>query len=385
MSSSLPRPALGVIGGGQLAWMLGQAAQSMGYDFWVQTPNMTDPAVGIATGTIIAPIADSTATSKLAQHCAVITFENEFVDLPKLQHLAQQGVQFAPRLDHLSPLLDKYDQRCYLQKIGLPTPPFCVLKRLESGVLENPFGFPVVLKARRQGYDGYGTTILENLEALENAVSPHQPEDFLLEEFVPFERELAVMVARSFKGEISLYPVVETQQKNQVCHRVIAPAPIDISLQQEVQEMAQKFIEILGGVGIFGLEFFLTSDHRLLVNEIAPRTHNSGHFSLDACLTSQFEQQLRAIFNLPLGAPDLKYKSAVMINLLGYESSCDHYHHQQNGLRQIPQSFLYWYGKTEARPGRKMGHLTLVFDVPSHQLDLEHIDQFVSRHWSPLA
>ena len=230
------RPCVGVIGGGQLAWMLGLAAQKMGYDFWVQSPEVTDPAVTIATGHIVAPIADARATAELAQHCDVITFENEFVNLSELQRLVDQGVTFAPRLENLAPLLDKYDQRCYLQKIGLATPNFCVLTQTETGDFHNPWGFPVVLKTRRQGYDGRGTSILEDLQALKNAVQNCNSEDFLLEEFIPFERELAVMVARSASGEIALYPVVETQQEHQVCRRVIAPASLSKTLQRSVQE-----------------------------------------------------------------------------------------------------------------------------------------------------
>ena len=374
-------PRIGVIGGGQLAWMLGLAAQKMGYEFWVQTPHSSDPAVTIATGTILAPIGDAVATAQLAAHCDVITFENEFVNLPELQHLADQGVNFAPRLENLAPLLDKYDQRCYLQNIGLPTPNFCVLSQNAAGEFENPWGFPVVLKARRQGYDGRGTSILESYEALKNAVQDHNPEDFLLEEFIPFERELAVMIARSSSGEIAIYPVVETEQENQVCHRVIAPARIPKSVQELVQAMAKKFIEKLNGIGIFGLEFFLAPNDRILVNEIAPRTHNSGHYTIEACKTSQFEQQLNAILNLPLSSPDLKYASAVMINLLGYESATSEYATQRQQLAAIPHASLHWYGKTQARPGRKLGHLTIVSDHHSDRLDLAALNQQVEKAW----
>ena len=373
---------IGVIGGGQLAWMLGQAAQTLGFPLWIQTPDPTDPAVAIATGTIFAPIADAQATAQLAQQCDVITFENEFVDLAALQTLVGAGVQFAPRLDNLRPLLDKYDQRCYFQTIALPTPEFSLLTRNGAGQLNNPWGFPVVLKMRRQGYDGQGTYIIHDGEDLEKAVKNQPLDRFLLEEFVPFDRELAVMVARSSQGEIAIYPVVETQQEDQVCRRVIAPAPVDLAIQQAAQKIAQTFIEAIEGVGIFGLEFFLTQDDRLLINEVAPRTHNSGHYTLEACYTSQFEQQIRAICNLSLGCPDLKYTSAVMINLLGYESAHHTYECQRQALAQIPQASLYWYNKPQARPGRKMGHLTIVFDEKSDRLDLKTINQVVERIWT---
>ena len=382
METIVAPPRIGVIGGGQLAWMLGKAAQNLGFPLWVQTPDPTDSAVAIAAGTIFAPIADAQGTAKLAQQCDVITFENEFVDLAALQALVTAGVQFAPRLDNLQPLLDKYDQRCYFQTIALPTPAFALLTRNERGQLNNPWGFPVVLKLRRQGYDGQGTHIIHDGNALEKAVENQPLDRFLLEEFVPFERELAVMIARSSLGEIAIYPVVETQQENQVCRRVIAPAPVDLSIQKAVQKIAQTFIEAIEGVGIFGLEFFLTPDDRLWINEVAPRTHNSGHYTLDACYTSQFEQQIRAICNLSLGCPDLKYTSAVMINLLGYESANHGYEYQRQALAQIPQASLYWYNKSQARPGRKMGHLTIVFDEKSDRLDLKTINQVVERIWT---
>ena len=382
-SSSCPR--IGVIGGGQLAWMLGQAAQGMGLEFWVQAPDSNTPAVVIATGHIPAAVDDSEATARLAQHCDVITFENEFVQLPQLQTLADQGVQFAPRLQNLAPLLDKYEQRCYLQKIGLPNPGFQVLQRKASGELDLPWGFPVVLKARRQGYDGLGTHILKDWADLEAVLEGQVLEAFLLEEFVPFQRELAVMVARSAGGEVVVYPVVETYQENQVCHHVRVPAPISEPIQRSLQDMARTFVESLEGVGIFGLEFFLDQNDRVLVNEVAPRTHNSGHYSLDACNVSQFEQQLRAIANLALKPPELNCTSAVMFNLLGFESSTQDYRRQRQQLAEIPNSFLYWYGKTQSRPGRKLGHLTIIAEertpFDALPLDIEALNHTITKIW----
>ncbi len=352
---------VGVIGGGQLAWMMGMVAKKLGVELLVQTPKPGDSAVGIASDVIFAAVDDATATGELANKCDVITFENEFVDLASLSGLERQGVCFRPRLQALAPLLDKYAQRCYLRDLGLPVPLFWLWDE-EPQHLQ----FPVVIKARRHGYDGQGTFIIKDFETFKekfaflNIKDNLQQTDFLLEEFIPFERELAVIAARSVNGEISTFPVVETQQEEQVCRRVIAPADITPKLAAEIEEIAKTLLNSLEVVGVFGIELFLTKDDRVLVNEIAPRTHNSGHFSLDACETSQFEQHLRAVCGLPLGSTNLICPCAIMVNLLGYEKSTSDYINQRQQITQIPNSHIHWYGKTESRPGRKLGHVTVL-------------------------
>nr|WP_250125688.1 5-(carboxyamino)imidazole ribonucleotide synthase [Chroococcidiopsis sp. CCMEE 29] len=366
---------VGVIGGGQLAWMMADAAKALGVELVVQTPNSNDPAVAIASETIFASVDDANATTALASRCDVITFENEFVNLEALSPLEQQGICFRPGLQVLSRLLDKYHQRCYLKQLRLPVPRFVALEELRSEELEqypSPLtllGFPVVLKARRHGYDGQGTFIIKDLEALQHklaSTTTKQPESqplFLLEEFVPFEKELAVIAARSVTGEIITYPIVETQQEQQVCRRVFVPADISSEVTAEIEAIAHTLLNSLQAVGIFGIELFVTLEGKVLVNEIAPRTHNSGHFSLDACETSQFEQHLRAVCNLPLGSPALRCDGAVMVNLLGYEYSQDDYLPQRQQIQQIPQAHVHWYGKSESRPGRKLGHVTVLLDA----------------------
>jgi 5-(carboxyamino)imidazole ribonucleotide synthase len=360
---------VGVIGGGQLAWMMGPAARKLGVELFIQTPGATDPAVAIATDTIFAPVDALDATSQLAERCDVITFENEFINLDALRTLEAQGVQFHPSLDALAPLLDKSDQRHYLRSLGLPTPQFATLERRDvedahpfTEVL--PFKFPMVFKARRHGYDGQGTFIIRDESALECMLHNQQGDSWLVEEYIPFERELAVMVARSGTGEVVVYPVVETQQKNQVCRRVFVINDIDPSVSAEVRAIAQTLMESLQVVGIFGIELFLTTDGQILVNEIAPRTHNSGHYTLDACITSQFEQHLRAVCHYPLGRSDLRCQAAVMVNLLGYEYAKDEYVTQRQRLTKLPNTIVHWYGKSDARPGRKLGHVTTLIDEP---------------------
>ena len=205
---------VGIVGGGQLAWMLADAAKKLDIDLVVQTPQASDPAAAIAVQTILASVVDATATATMADHCDVITFENEFVDLELLGKLADRGVCFRPSLGSLSPLLNKYDQRCFLRDRGLPTPEFSRLCDRTQ-----PLEFPCVLKTCRNGYDGNGTFIVRTQAEFEVVLEKVPREALLWESFVPFAKELAVMVARSIDGEIVVYPVVETHQENAVCHR----------------------------------------------------------------------------------------------------------------------------------------------------------------------
>jgi 5-(carboxyamino)imidazole ribonucleotide synthase len=371
----MPMKRVGVIGGGQLAWMMASGAEHLGIELVIQTPHPTDPAVSIASDTIFASIDDAAATDQLASRCDVITFENEFINLEALMPLAQQGVCFRPPLEALAPLLDKYDQRCYLEEIGLPQPGFMTLegevgheKFLHSASFGQPINlneleFPLVLKARRHGYDGQGTFIIKNSSELQKIWKQLGNTPVLLEEFIPFERELAVIAARSAAEEVVVYPVVETQQEEQVCRRVLVPADISPATVAEIEAIAHTLLNSLQVVGVFGIELFLTSSGKVLVNEVSPRTHNSGHFTLDACETSQFEQQLRAVTGLPLGSPALKNcEGAVMVNLLGYEYSQNDYLDKRQKLANLPRTFVHWYGKTESRPGRKLGHVTVLCD-----------------------
>lgn len=370
---------VGAIGGGQLAWMMALEAEALGLELIVQTPKSSDPAVSRASEVIFGAIADATTTEQLAQRCDVITFENEFIDLDALAPLEQSGICFRPRLSALKPLLDKYDQRSFLRDLGIPVPWF---QSIDWHHLPENLSFPVVLKTRRQGYDGQGTLILKDREELNQAAKTFADVPVLVEEFVPFERELAVMAARFSSGDVVVYPVVETKQINQVCRWVLVTADVGETVQQKIKDMAQKLLDKLEVIGIFGIEFFLTSDRQVLVNEIAPRTHNSGHFSLDACQTSQFAQHLRAVADLPVGDPSLNCAGAVMVNLLGYEDSDSEYLEKREALAQIPGSHVHWYGKPEVRPGRKLGHVT-VCTYSTKREELVAIAQKIESIWYP--
>ena len=387
MQTSVKR--VGIIGGGQLAWMMGDAAQKLDLDLLIQTPAKSDPAVTIAKETIFAAVDDGKATADLATRCDVITFENEFIDWDALHQLALQGVVFHPSLEAIAPLLDKYQQRGYLEDLGLPVPKFFSLEGnaegLESDTPTQPLelqdlDFPCVLKARRYGYDGQGTFVIHSKAELESIWQKLDYQPVLIEEFIPFEKELAVMAARSTTGEVVVYPVVETQQENQVCRRVFAPVDVSPEVVQQVERIGQTLLEALQVVGIYGIELFLTRDGRVLINEIAPRTHNSGHYTLDACETSQFEQQLRAVSGLPLGSPAMTCPQAVMVNLLGYEVAESDYFAKRQQLAAIPGAVVRWYGKNQSRPGRKLGHVTVLLEDDRRET-AEAIAQQVESLW----
>lgn len=359
---------VGVIGGGQLAWMMAKEAPQEDVILIVQTPHQQDSAVSLAQDVIFAPLDSVEATAKLAQKCDVITFENEFVDLNGLQKLADQGVCFRPSLSSLAPLLDKYEQRSFLADLGLPVPRFQDFHSSQD--LDN-FDFPFVLKVRRHGYDGQGTIIVKSNEELKKALDILGDVPFLIEEFVPFEKELAVIVARGIAGEVVTYPVVETYQKEQICRWTIAPTDITISQQQEIRAIATKLLTALDYIGVMGIELFLTPEGKILVNETAPRTHNSGHYTLDGCHTSQFALQLQAVTGKKLGNLNLKQEGALMVNLLGNQNPDTDYAPKLKQLSQIKNSFIHWYEKEESRPNRKLGHITIVIE----SIDCENLRQ----------
>ena len=364
---------VGVIGGGQLAWMMAAEAPSLDIELIVQA-EIDDPATSRVKEVVLGKVDDAKATADLTQKCEVITFENEFIDLEALRQLEQKGVNFQPSLNTLAPLLDKYNQRSYLQSIDIPVPKFSLGSQKNDPVAD--YGFPFVLKARRHGYDGQGTFIVKNHPDLSGLVWSLPYTELLVEEFIPFERELGIIAARNASGDIAVYPVTETYQQNQVCHWTITPANVTEEVARSVKAIACRILDSLEVVGVLGIEFFLTTDNRVLVNEIAPRTHNSGHYTLDGCETSQFAMQLQAVTGMPLGSTALRSAGAVMVNLLGFEESDSDYKEKRDRLRAIPNSFVHWYGKT-SHPGRKLGHVTVVLDeeqLPQARSIVEQIE-----------
>ena len=358
---------IGVVGGGQLARMLVQAAAQREVSIAVQTSNPADPAAGLASRLVAADPTDVAGTRELVVGCDGITFENEWVNIDALLPLEQQGVRFRPSLAALSPLVDKLSQRQLLDDLAIPSPPWSPLSLISPAQPALPQGwtFPVMAKACRGGYDGKGTVVLDDIDALAQLLRTVPADDWLLESWVDYELELALVVSRDQRGRIRHFPLVQTHQHNQVCDWVLAPAPVDPSVAALAYNVAASLMTKLGYVGVLALEFFY-GPVGLQVNEIAPRTHNSGHFSIEACTSSQFDQQLCIAAGLPVPEPELKSRGALMVNLLGLDPESHAPLEQRlEALEAMSEVHLHWYGKSPETLGRKLGHVTLLLEGDS--------------------
>ncbi|MEX1323539.1 MAG: 5-(carboxyamino)imidazole ribonucleotide synthase [Synechococcaceae cyanobacterium] len=374
--------------------MLAAAARELKLPLLVQTPSADDPASRLASDVIRADVRDVEGTRRLAQRCSAITFENEWVDLPGLAALAAQGVTFVPSLPALEPLVCKRSQRELLRRLNLPSPAWLPLTDLlESAdpvqhnrrtgdppvphaaapatgaalpTLPPRWQFPLMAKAASGGYDGKGTALLRDRDDLEALLERVDPEHWIVETLVAFEQELSQLVCRDRAGRVLCYPLVRTHQHQRVCDWVLAPAPVPHAVQAYARNIATSLLTALDYVGVLSIEFFY-GPCGLLVNEIAPRTHNSGHVTIEAAHTSQFAQQARIVAGLPMGSVELKVPGALMVNLLGFEHSDDDgdgYRAERTALAALPGATVHWYGKRGARPGRKLGHITLLLDGP---------------------
>jgi 5-(carboxyamino)imidazole ribonucleotide synthase len=376
--------------------MLAQEAPGLGLQLHLQAASASDPAVALASSVVLGGPDDVEATAALARRCQVITFENEWVPLEALQGLRQGGVRFLPDLDALTSLMSKRAQRELLQKLALPTPRWCPLEQVlepppappealespQSGVFIPPgaleaaaprrpelpqgFQFPLMAKSSRGGYDGKGTLPIADQQALEELLATVDPADWLLEELVTFEMELALVAARDQHGNVVCYPLVQTQQQQQVCDWVLFPAPVNHAVEAFARNIAASVLTALDYVGLLAIEFFF-GPAGLQVNELAPRTHNSGHYTIEACACSQFGQQLRLAALLPMGSPEPLVPGALMVNLLGREGTQERDEADCQALAALPGAHLHWYGKSESSPGRKLGHLTLLLESSGHE------------------
>jgi len=372
------RQKIGVIGGGQLAWMTAIAAKKLGLELTVQVDRPEEPAVRSADRLVYGKVTDAIATAKLAESCQVITFENEFVDLAALQALVDSSgdrkLIFLPSLATLAISVDKLKQRQHFKSHHIPTPNFYnVESELELLAAAKHLGYPLILKARRHGYDGKGTWLIEDEPKLRSAWESMHKAPAIAETFIPFERELAVIVARSESGKTAIYPVVETLQIDQVCRRTIAPARIDQKTRQQVKAIAQQIVDTLEAIGVFGIELFLTATGELSVNEIAPRTHNSGHYTIEGCQTSQFEQLLRVVSGMQLGDVSMVSPVVAMVNLLGFEQGdCDspEYTTKLKAIANFDNTYLHWYGKAQSTVGRKLAHVTVLTDTYEQAINI---------------
>lgn len=355
---------IGIIGGGQLAQMMATESKHLGYTTTILDPIPNSPGAQVATTQIIADYTNKEALQKLADSSDFITIEVEIPDERILHnvlaHFRSLGKGVNPPPEDLAIIQDKLKQKEFLRIHRIPTAAFIEVKTsedIEKALKE--FGSPVLVKSRTGGYDGRGNALIYTPKDIEKALSDLQGKGLYVEQLVPFTKELSVIVARSTTGEVTVYPTLETIHKNNICHIVIAPARVSSKASKQAQKVAHEVLKNFKGAGVYAIEMFLEKDDDILVNEIAPRVHNSGHLTIEACETSQFEQHIRAITGMPLGKTDMKVPAAVMINILG-ERDGEAKLRGSEALRAIPGATLHIYGKLMTRKERKMGHITVV-------------------------
>jgi 5-(carboxyamino)imidazole ribonucleotide synthase len=351
---------IGIVGGGQLARMLTFDAKKMGFTVTVLDPTPNSPGGQVADKQIIADLNDEKAMMALAENADYITLDWELANPDILEQIEKKGIPVNPSPKTLRIIKDKYQQKVFLQKHTIPVAPFVAVKTEQDikNVVKK-FGYPFLLKAKLGAYDGKGNYLVKRKKDITKAFEKLGREHVYAERFIPFVKELAIMIARSTTGEIKTFPVVETIHKNNILHMTIAPAPVQKKIAKKVEKLAKKVMNHLQGAGVFGIEMFLTKDGKILINEIAPRVHNSGHYTIEACITSQFEQHIRAVTGMPLGKTDMLRKSSVMINILGDRTGKTHVQGIENVLA-LPGVTPHVYGKTETKQERKMGHITVI-------------------------
>lgn len=350
---------LGIIGGGQLGMMIAEAAKNMPKyisKIIVIDPTKNCPAAQVGAEQIIADFKDEKAIIDLSEKSDIITYEIESGDSDVLKSV-EKNAEINPSPDTLKIIQDKYLQKIFLSENKIPVPDFIEIEEIEQ-VKEGlkKFGFPALLKARRDAYDGRGNFKIDSENEIQKAFDYFKGQKLLLEKFVPFKMEVSVIASRNTKGQIKTYPLVENIHEENILRQTIAPARVSQEVTEKAETIANKTMQVLKGAGVFGIEMFVTQENDIMINEIAPRVHNSGHHTLQSSETSQFEQHLRAILGLELGGTALIHPT-IMYNILGSKSF--------NGKYvpiTIPESdgYLKMYGKEISKPARKLGHVNIV-------------------------
>jgi len=350
---------LGIIGGGQLGMMITEAAKKMPEHISkiiVLDPTENCPASQVGAEQIVADFKDKDAIIDLSKKSDIITYEIESGDSVVLKSV-EKNTEINPSPETLKIIQDKFLQKSFLQENDIPIAEFIKIEKIsdvEEG-LKN-FGFPALLKARRDAYDGRGNFKINSEDEIQKAFDYFQGQNLLLEKFVPFKMEVSVIASRNTKGQIKTYPLVENIHEENILRETIAPARVTKEVTQKAEQIAEKIMIVLKGAGTFGIEMFVTQDNNIVINEIAPRVHNSGHHTLQSSETSQFEQHLRAILGLELGGTKLIHNT-VMYNILGTKEFEGEY---QPIIFSEPNVYLKMYGKQISKPLRKLGHFNLV-------------------------
>lgn len=358
----MPLPTVGMVGAGQLARMSYEAAAPLTVPLRILAEGPAESAAQISTAVDLGSPDVEADLARFADGCDIVTFDHELVDLDALRALERDGHVLRPSADTLAVATDKQRQRELFDRHGLPAPTSRPVSSADEVVaFAGEHGWPVVLKAVRGGYDGRGVWIADSKEAVDAAVGDAHRADLrlLVEPRLDFDRELAVLVSRRPGGRTVAYPAVETVQVDGICHEVLAPARIHRSLADEAAQLGLAVAEAVGAVGTLAIEMFVV-DGGLLLNELAARPHNSGHLTIEASVTSQFQNHLRAVADLPLGDPALSVPAAAMVNVIGTATTGE-VTDRLGGALADPAATVHLYGKTP-RPGRKIGHVTVLGD-----------------------
>ncbi|MDQ0465081.1 5-(carboxyamino)imidazole ribonucleotide synthase [Caulobacter ginsengisoli] len=349
-----PGSTIGILGGGQLGRMLALAAAKLGLDVVILTPDEDSPASRVVKKTIVATYDDPKALKALSRLVDVVTYEFENVPAAAVEQLAALNVTVSPDPRALAVAQDRVDEKTFLNTAGAPTVAFAAIDSAEAlAIALAEIGAPALLKTRRGGYDGKGQTWVENAADAPAAFARLDGAPAILEARAEFVRELSVIAARGRDGEIALFPLAENHHENGVLRRTSAPAPVGSATLEQAERIAAQVMAALDYVGVIGIELFQLTDGRLVVNEIAPRVHNTGHWTQDGCVTDQFEQHIRAVAGWPLGSTAAT-GHVEMTNLLGEEAA------DWPRLAADPEARLHLYGKREMVAGRKMGHVNRV-------------------------
>jgi 5-(carboxyamino)imidazole ribonucleotide synthase len=356
MKPLMPGATIGVLGGGQLGRMMAVTARQMGYRIVVLDPSARCPTGQVSDGVVVGALDDVECAKHLARQVDVITLDTEHVPADLLQEL-EQIVPVRPGASVLRTIQDRLVQKTFLDRIGLPQAKWAPADDIEQALAT--VGRPAIVKVRRAGYDGKGQYRIDEATDPQTVVAKLRGELSVVEEVVRFVREISVVLARDVHGGHRIYPIAENVHRKHILHTTRAPAPMPAAQRERAVAIAIEVADSLAHVGVMAVEMFELADDRLLVNEIAPRTHNSGHYTYGACATSQFEQHVRAICGLPLGDPRA-LTGAVMVNLIGdlWSAGPPPWQH----VLSLPEARLHLYGKDLAAPGRKMGHVVLLGD-----------------------
>lgn len=355
---------IGIIGGGQLGKMMILEAKKMGFYIIILDPTPACPADSIADEHIVAAFDDDKAFRQLAEKADVITYEFEHIGVEILKQLEQEGHKIYPTATSLEIIQNKYTQKERLVADRIPVPDFIKVDGIDDiKAAAEKFSYPLMLKSCTGGYDGKGNAVIDNESevraAYEELGAGKLP--LMVEEFIPFEKEISVLASRDIEGNIVVYPVGENEHRNNILYETKVPADISPQLAEEAKHLGHQVLEVFSGIGMFCIEMFVTQNQKLIINEIAPRPHNSGHYSIEGCVTSQFEQHVRAISGLPLGNTSL-INPSVMRNILG---TGEEGRAVVTGIEQaleLKNVRAHIYDKKIARPGRKMGHITVTDD-----------------------